>query len=35
MLRVPSTDEISASGVGRQMWRWEEIAVKKGEEGSQ
>ena len=28
-------DEISARGVGRQMWRCEEIADRKGEVGSQ
>jgi hypothetical protein len=35
MLRVPRTEEISARGVGRQMWRCEEIAVRRGDEGSQ
>lgn len=35
MLRVPRMEEISARGVGRQMWRWDEIAVRKGEDGSQ
>lgn len=35
MLRVPRTEEIAASGVGMQMWRCEETAVRKGEVGSQ
>jgi hypothetical protein len=35
ILRVPRTEEISARGVGRQMWRCDEIAVRKGDVGSQ
>lgn len=35
MLRIPRTEETSASGVGMQTWKKEEMLAKKAEEGSQ
>lgn len=35
MLRVPRREEVRAWGVGRQMWRWEEMTVRNGVVGVQ
>lgn len=35
MLRVPSTEDSRARGVGRQVCRTDETQVKRGEDGSQ